>query len=73
MATYDGIEQPLYVVTGINRLTGEREMISAPHWRTQAEKMLRNTQEKLYRRHHQPYIKLRVEPYTPQKKIEFGE
>lgn len=58
--------EPLYVVTGVNRLTGEREALCKPHKRDWCERQLWKTQQQLYRRHHQPWLKLRAEPYEPE-------
>ena len=39
MAT-NGIKEPKYVITAVNRLTGEREVVSRPHSRWKTEEML---------------------------------
>lgn len=52
-----------YVVTGISRLTGEREACSIPVHRSTAEKLLRRwKQEPASKR---DFLRLRMEPYTP--------
>ncbi len=51
-----------YVVTGINRLTGEREAISRPHEKYRAETLKRNYTQRYTGIHNKPFILLRVEP-----------
>ena len=51
-----------YVVTAINRLTGERETISRPHEKFRAETMKRRYTQRYVDVHDRPYIRLRVEP-----------
>ena len=58
----DQVKEPLYVVTAVNRLTGEREAISAPHKQLKAVELMRKRQAEMYRRRYQPWQKMRVEP-----------
>lgn len=51
-----------YVVTAINRLTGEREAISRPHEKFRAETMKRRYTQRYVDVHDRPYIRLKVEP-----------
>lgn len=51
-----------YVVTAINRLTGEREAISLPHEKFRAETMKRQYLQKYTCKRNRPFIRLRVEP-----------
>lgn len=58
----DQVKEPLYVVTAVNRLTGEREAISAPHKQLKAVELMRKRQAEMYCRRYQPWQKMRVEP-----------
>lgn len=58
------MKEPLYVVTAVNRLTGEREPISAPHQQWKAVELMRKRQAEMYRRRYQPWQKMRVEPVS---------
>lgn len=49
-----------YVVTGINKMTGEREAISNPHSEWKATELLMRW--KARNRNTRPYKRLRVEP-----------
>lgn len=51
-----------YVVTAINRLTGEREAISRPHEKFRAETMKRRYIQRYVDVHDRPYTRLKVEP-----------
>lgn len=51
-----------YVVTGINRLTGEREAISRPHEKFRCETLKRRYAQRYADGHGKPYTRLRVEP-----------
>lgn len=51
-----------YVVTAINRLTGEREAISRPHEKFRAETMKRRYIQRCVDVHDRPYTRLKVEP-----------
>lgn len=53
----------LYVVTGISRLTGEREVCSTPHPKDEAIAMCR--QWKKLRALKRVFLRLKVEPFTP--------
>lgn len=53
---------PMYVVSGENRLTGEREALSRPRSYVIAYRTLLKAQEQSYRRRHHAYVKLRLEP-----------
>lgn len=54
----------LYVITGISRLTGEREEISIPIHESTAKKLLKQWKEVKAR--HRVYLRLRIDPYIPQ-------
>ena len=49
-----------YIVTGINKLTGEREAISNPHSEWKAHELLARWKGK--NRNTRPYKQIRVEP-----------
>ncbi len=51
-----------YVITGINRFSGERHVISKPYEKEEAERM-RNKKAKGNNRY-SVYTRLKVEPYT---------
>lgn len=51
-----------YVVTAINRLTGEREAISRPHEKFRAETMKRRYIQRCVDVHDRPYTRLKAEP-----------
>ena len=53
----------LYVVTGISRLTGEREACSLPAGRVTAGWLLHKWMAKPARK--RSYLRLKVEPYNP--------
>lgn len=53
----------LYVVTGISRLTGEREACSIPVHKVTADSCLHSWKQKPARK--RDYLYLRVEPYSP--------
>lgn len=54
----------LYVITGISRLTGEREVASIPIHESTAKELLK--QWKDVKARHRVYLRLRIEPYIPQ-------
>ncbi len=53
----------LYVVTGVSRLTGERETCSIPVRRQLAELLLNGLKSKPARK--RDYLRPKVEPFTP--------
>ena len=53
-------EYPMYVVTGISRLTGEREVISSPHSLPKATAIRDRMSARLHS--HSAYRRLKVEP-----------
>lgn len=53
----------LYVITGISRLTGEREVASIPIHESTAKMLLK--QWKDVKARHRVYLRLRMEPYNP--------
>lgn len=61
------IKEPLYCITARNRLTGEREIISNPMPRKQAEDIRLEFANKIGPR--KPYTHSKVEPYVPQKDL----
>ena len=65
--TIEGAREPLYCVTGINRMTGERQIISRPMLKEQAEaakeRYARSTASK------KPYKYCKVELYSPQLEL----
>lgn len=54
--------ETLYVITGISRLTGEREEISIPIHESTAKKLL--SRWKGEPAHKRDYLRLRMEPYS---------
>lgn len=54
-----------YIVTGINKLTGERVALSLPMSREDAEKCLQRERENRRSHRSMPYIRLRVERQQP--------
>ncbi len=57
----------LYVVTGINGLTGEREAISAPRSLSKTRKLLRNWSDKTKGCQDPAWTDLKVERYRDNK------
>lgn len=53
----------LYVVTGISRLTGEREACTIPIHKSTAHLLCKRWMTKSARK--RSYLRLRVEPYNP--------
>lgn len=53
----------LYVITGISRLTGEREVASIPMHESTAKELLK--QWKDVKARHRVYLRLRMEPCSP--------
>lgn len=53
----------LYVVTGISRLTGERETVSTPHTKEETISLCRKW--KKIRARKRAFLWLKVEPFTP--------
>lgn len=58
------VKEPLYCVTGRNRLTGGREIISSPMTKKDAEAKREQYASKPARS--KPYTWCKVEPYAPQ-------
>lgn len=56
------MREPKYVVTGLNRLTGEREVISSPHEKFRCETLKLQYAQRYAGSRGKPYIRLRVEP-----------
>lgn len=56
-------QETLYVITGISRLTGDREEISIPIHESTAKKLL--ARWKGVRARRRDYLRLRMEPYSP--------
>ena len=60
-------QPPKYVVTGINKLTGEREPVTKPHseWKT------RELRDKLVAKQHSrsAYTRLKVEPAVSELRL----
>ncbi len=52
----------LYVITGISRLTGEREVISGRHTKSTTREMLWKWQDRFYRQRRPAYTRLKMEP-----------
>lgn len=65
--TIEIVREPLYCVTGINRLVGERQIISRPMLKEQAEaareRYVRSAASK------KPYKYCKVELYSPQLEL----
>ena len=61
------MKTPLYVVTGISRLTGERVAVTAPHSLTKTQEM----RDRLAARQHcrSAYKWLKVEPATKEGRL----
>lgn len=58
------MKEPKYVITGINKLTDKREVISLPYLQDKAERLLEKTKKILKRRRDSRcYIGLRLEEY----------
>lgn len=60
--------EELFVITAVNRLTGQREEISGPMERTAAEARLEREKEGRLRQRHLPWHHLRMETLTAVKK-----
>lgn len=61
-----------YVITGINRLTMRRETLSHPMAKEHAEMRLHDVKVNMRYKHHQPYQRLKLEPwYGLQLKLKF--
>lgn len=61
-----------YVITGINRLTGDREAVSRAMEKEQAEATLRNVKA-IGRRRRAAYTRLKVETAEKEMKIAWEE
>lgn len=60
-----------YVITGQNRLTGNREAVSNPKSREEAERLLANA--KKLQNSHSAYSWLRIEKAAEQARIQFED
>lgn len=60
-----------YVITGRNRLTGNREAVSRPKPREEAERILANA--KKLQNSHSAYSWLRIEEAAEQARLQFEE
>lgn len=65
--TIEGVREPLYCVTGINRMTDERQIISRPMPKEQAE-AARERYAKVNVKN-KPYSHCKVELYSPQLEL----
>lgn len=65
--------EPKYVVTAVNRLTGEREVVSRPHSRWKTEDLLAKARRD-HRRHRNqaPYSLHRMEPAEQEGTLPFA-
>ena len=52
----------LYVITGISRLTGEREVISGRHTESATLEMLLKWKDRFHRQRRPAYTRLKMEP-----------
>lgn len=65
---------PGYYLTGINRLTGTREILTPKLSRAMADKMLLEYQSRNHGRRNLPYRAVRIDSYTAvQQTIKFGD
>lgn len=73
MAT-DRMKEPKWVITAVNKLTGEREVISNPHSRWKTEEMLTKARRDT-RRHRTKacYALHRMEEWHGDQRIDFGQ
>ena len=63
-----------YIVTGVNRITGERQAICRPKSRTDAQLLIDRWHQDKGHRGHKPYLRLRLERVQPiQLTIQFPE
>ncbi len=58
-----------YAITAYNRLTGERDIISAPHSEITTREMLAKRQRAMQGKRKLPFIRLRMEPAVREGKI----
>lgn len=61
------VKEPLFCITARNRLTGEREIISRPMTRKEAEDMKVRLAYRMSGK--KPYTHCKVDPYIPQKDL----
>lgn len=63
------MQEPKYIVTAVNNLSGERETISKPHSRWKTEELLTKAmRDSRKHRKHAAYSLYRMELYTGQQK-----
>jgi hypothetical protein len=67
------MREPKWVVTAVNRLTGEREVVSRPHSRWKTEDLLAKARRD-HRRHRNqaPYSLHRMEPVVREGTLPFA-
>ena len=61
-----------YVVTGVNRLTGERETISSPHSEWKAYDLMRKYKGLQLKAGKSAYTRLKVQPACTEGELKFS-
>lgn len=68
------MKDPKYIVTGVNRITRERQAICRPKSRTDALQLIDRWHQDRSHRGHKPYLRLRLEKVQPvQLTIQFPD
>lgn len=74
LRTFAAMKEEMYVITGVNALSGQREEISGPMGEDQARARLARELESRRRQRYQTHKKLRVEKRLPiQLTIKFND
>lgn len=67
-------KEPKYIVTGVNRITGDRQAVCRPKSRIDALQLLSRYRQDRSHRGHKPYLRLRLERVQPiQLTIQFPD
>lgn len=59
------MKDPKYIVTGVNRLSGERQPVCRPMVKDKALQLLSSYRNDRSHRGHKPYLRLRLERVQP--------
>lgn len=62
VVTGEEMNKQKYVITALNTLTGERDVISSPHHLTKAREMLVKRQREMRGKRCLPFTRLKLEP-----------
>lgn len=68
------MKEPKYIITGFNRLSGERQPVCRPMGKDKALQLLSGYRHDRSHRGHKPYLRLRLERVQPvQLTIQFPD